>query len=211
MANGGYLYWDSRFLKDLPHLDGIDFSTPNETLPNNVKWEPQEREAVYVIPTKAKTHRVQQVALGTDAPIVRRSYNFEATLIANDEEEYFRILRAAERGAVVNWVPFVWLEEVINATSAATYQLSRPVAWGIASEANSTNHPAITYLADVVESTPAEHGSISGQTFTAASTGVIAVRYLPAFRVVVDGVSHAVPVTNGLEFSLTLREAISVG
>lgn len=205
-GTGGYLYWEDRFLLDNPHLDGVDFTTPNETLPENIQWQPQENEAVYVLTTKAKTHRVQQVALGSGAPIVRRAWNFQATLLAKVSEEYFRILRSAEAGAVVNWVPFVWLEEKFNATSGSSYTLSRPVAWGISGNANDTNHPIRTFLANVEGS----HGSVTGQTFTAASTGVIAVRYLPAFKVIVDGISNSVPVSNGLEFSLTMREAISL-
>ena len=210
MPTGGYLYWTARFLKDLPHLDGIDFTTPHETLPEDIQWEPQEEETSNVIPTKAKTHRVQTVALGTSAPIVRTSFRFSATLIANDENEYFRIWRASQRGATVNWVPFCWTEEIFNATSGSTYKLSRPVAWGISSSANSTNHPARIFLAAVEEPTPGDYGTISGQTLTAATTGVITVRYVPAFKVVVNAPSNAVPVSNGLEFSLEMREAISV-
>lgn len=208
MSDGGYLYWDNaRFLKDRPHLDGLEFSTPNETLPEDIQWEPEEPEAVYKIPTKAKTHRIQQVALGSTSPLVRRSYKFSATFKANKEEEYFSVLRSAERGAVVNWVPFVWVEEIFNVSATGDFTLSRPVAWGIAASANSTNHAARFFVSNVENPSA---GSISGQTFTAATTGVIAVRYLPAFRVLIDGVSNRVPTNNGLEFSVSMREGISL-
>jgi hypothetical protein len=198
----GYLFWDSRFLRDAPFLDG---TTLTDGLAE-ISWS--ETEGLFVLPTHARTHILQRPYFGASRPVESVAYEFSLSVTnAATEADYYALVRAKRRGAACNWCPFVWTEEVINpAVSSSTYTLTRKVAWNVVTGVTSTTHPALYYLDGVAGA----YGTLSGRTLTASGSGELTVRYMPVFQVVVSGLSESVSTPNGLNYSATLTEVVSL-
>jgi len=102
-VSDGYLYWEAAFAKTAPYFDGFEAPWILEGL----SWE--EGSGVYVLPTHAGTHVVQTPYLGATAPRARIAIDpFRLEIPADDEETYFRLSRAAQRGAPLDFCPFIW-------------------------------------------------------------------------------------------------------
>ena len=201
MATGGYLEWDRRVLVDYPYLDG---RTLVGGFPE-ITWE--ESEGLMVLKMYDGSHRTQTLYVGDKAPTLKSAFTFNFSMLYDDEEDYFRVVRAARRGAVVWWCPYLWTEEVFNVTNGNTYTLSRPIASSVVPGVTAVTHPTTFYLDDTLDGGAA---SVTSQTVTAADTGELAVRYMPVFRVILANPQRfEVPETGALLGSVQLIECVS--
>ena len=196
--SGGYLYWNAEFVIREPYVDGHKIENGFQSL----DWE--ESDPLILMPAHASNHIAQRFALDTADSLTRLAIKFTAKLQGTDEEDYFRMMRARAKGSLVEFVPFVWVEEVFTVTAAGDFTLSRPVAWSKVPACNSTIYPA-RYFVDGTESPTA--GSISGQTFSVVETGEVAVRYMPCFYVKVTCRS-SIPDVNALDLDFVLEEGV---
>lgn len=206
MAAGGYLAWDSRFLQGAPSLDGVDWTVHG--IPLDLSWEEAPDGDLFAIPTASGEHVLQSPIYDPVASELPSRYVFALPLQVNDEEVYFRLKRAKRKAEAVNFVPFLWDEEVFKDLEIAdTRSLARPVAWGVAAGVTSVTHPALYYLDDVLDAAAA---SLSGgppeQTLTALKAGDVAIRYMPVFKVIVRELSEVIEDVNGLSLNCTLEE-----
>lgn len=198
----GYLYWEAEFYRGLPYLGGYTLS---RKFSRGFSWT--DSAGIFVLPTHGGTAITQRPFLGENRPLELVAAEFRIPRAAVDEEDWFLIRRVKASGASALFVPYLWTEEVLDVVSGENYLLGRSVAWGIATGVSSATHPARYFLDDSEDPSAA---TISGQTLTALATGRLAVRYMPAFRVVVDSISHTVQDVNDLQSPLALTEVLEI-
>lgn len=199
----GYLYWTSDWWQEYPWL--YDRYTQYFENGGGLSWD--EAEGVFVLPTHGRTHNVQRPYVGSDRALEVAGMTFSAQLTALGEEDFFHWEKAKKLGQAVAFVPFLWTQEAFQATATSTYKLARPVAWGVATGVTSVTHPAVFTKDGVVD---ADCASITGQTLTASETGLIVVRYLPAFMVVITSLRRRLQDVNDMTFDVSLVETIDV-
>lgn len=204
----GVLEFDTQWMRAQPYLDGvaIDFFDP-EYSPT---WQEDSGGAI-LLPTHAGTHRMQSIYLGESRALDFSPQTFNFGCLIATEEDAFRIERAKRRGRRVVFAPWIWVEEVFAATDGQTYTLTRPVAYGIDADVTAISYPVKAFLDDVSSdaSITLAGGSLP-QTFTAEDTGEIAVRYPPAFRMRISSLQRVMKTVNGLVYTVSLEEAVSV-
>ena len=203
MANGGYFFWTTNWFTSQPQLDSHTLSAIGG--PDQISWTTSS--GLIVVPTFAGTHVLQRPYYGTDAPENRNRVSFSVSMLCDDYDDYRAFARSAASGAAVYWWPSIYTTEVFEITAAATYKLTRPVAWSLATGVSSVTHPLDMYLEGVAD---AASGSVSGQTFTAAKTGTLEISYSPIFRVVVLDLQQDVASPNEMRISCTLEEVVTV-
>lgn len=203
MASGGYLYWTQNWFDQQPWLDGRQLSAVGG--PSQISWT--SASGLIIVPTCAGTHVLQRPYYGTDAPSDRRRLAFQLSMLCDDYDDYRALARAAARGSAVNWWPGVYATEVFTITNASTYKLARPVAWSTITGVTAVTHPLDMYLDGVQDLTAA---TVSGQTLTAADSGVLEVHYSPVFKVVVLDLAQEVSEPNLMMVSCTLEEVLTV-
>lgn len=199
----GYLYWTTEWWQNFPWLYDRYVGYFEES--SGLAWE--EAEGVFVLPTHGRTHNVQRPYVGSDRALDVSAFTFSCQMTALNEEDFFAWEAAKKVGAPISFVPFLWTQEAFQATAGSSYQLARPVAWGIATGVTSGTHPATFTKDGVVD---ADCASITGQTLTAAETGLIIVRYLPAFKVAITSLKRNVNTVNDMVFSVSMVETIQV-
>lgn len=204
----GYFYFGERYLDVTPYLDGQ--SWVYNCLPEGIGWQAQDDDFIHVIPTMAGTDALQKIFTDTEAADLPLHWRFSMQLQGVDSDEHFRLHRALGRGAAVYFVPGIWVEEVFtNMTNGETRALSRPLAEDIHPDVTSVTHPYQVYKDDVLDGTAASISGTPLQVVTAAADGDIAIRYMPAFRVIAAGISENVPTQNGLVTIIQLREVVN--
>lgn len=206
--SGGVLEFDTYWMRAQPYLDGVklDHFDPEYS----PAWEEDSGGAI-LLPTHAGTHRMQSIYLGSSRALDYSPMRFSFGCLIASEEDAFRIERAKRRGRRVVFAPWIWVEEVFAATDGGSYTLTRPVAYGIDTDVTAVSYPIRAFLDDV--SSDASVTLASGtlpQTFTAEDTGEIAVRYPPAFRVRISSLQRVMKTVNGLIYTVSLEEAVSV-
>jgi hypothetical protein len=202
-GGGGYLEWNAEFLVGNPFFDQSALLRGYSAL----SWK--ESDVIFSLLTHAGTHILQKPYYGANRPLECPSFEFQASFEAGSETDYFLIRRAKRRGAAVYFCPYLWTEEVFDATSGEDYYLTRPLADGIVTGVTSTTHPLRIFLDDV-EDNGSPSATVSGQTVTAGATGILAIRYMPVFKVVVSGLSDSLPAINGLDWQCSFNEAIEM-
>lgn len=208
-GTGGFWNWDARLIHRGPILDGLDWELAGP--PENIGWEEMDDEPpTFALPTASGEHVIHSGIYDESASDAPSRFRVVLPLLANDEEQYFRLKRARRRGAPVWFIPFVYDEDVFsNVVAAEVRKLTRPVAWGIDASITSLLYPAKVFLNDVEDAGAATLSGTPTQTVTFNDPGTVAVRYLCAFRVLIGAVSERVPVGNGLACEVTLEEVIS--
>lgn len=202
MSGKGYVHWNADFFRGLPYLGGYELS---RRFGDGFSWD--ESEGVFLLPTHGKTTIIQQPYVGESRPLELSAIEFKIPRLAVAEEDWFKVRRVKAKGAGAYFVPYLWTEEVFEAVNGQQYILGRKVAWSIAPGVSSITHPA-RYFVDDVENGAA--ATISGQMLTAAATGTLAVRYMPAFKVVVGPIGHTVKQVNELQSQITLTEVLEI-
>jgi hypothetical protein len=198
----GYLYWVAPFFRGLPYLGGYELS---RKFSDGLTWD--ENEGVFLLPTHGKTTIVQRPYLGTGRPLELNAIEFKVPRLAIDEEDWFRIRRVKAKAAAAYFVPYVWTEEVFEVTTSGTYTLGRMPAWGIAPGVTIVTHPPRYFVGDVENPAAA---TVTGQVLTSAVTGTLAVRYMPAFKVCVGRLSHALKQVNDMQTQIALTEVLEI-
>ena len=208
MSGTGVTDFVSQWMRIPPYIDGVRIDPFDPERPPT--WS-EDAGGTILLPTHGGTHRMQGIYLGAARALefAPQEWNFGA-LVAS-EEDLFRLKRAKRKGGRVIFAPFVWEEEVFAAVSGETYQLSRPVAYGIAIECDRTSYPVRAFLADADSdsSITLASGDLP-QTFVANDTGLITVRYPPAYRVKVNSVQLVMSTHNKLVVTFGMSEAVSV-
>lgn len=203
--SGGYLTWDSRFLQGAPQLDGKQWTAHG--IPLELTWQETTDSEPFIIPVASGEHILQSPIADDAAPDNPPRIIFRMPVQLIDEEVYFRLLRAKRQGTAVQFVPYLWDEDVFaGATVAMVRSLTRPVAWGVVSGVTSGTHPAIFYKNGVVDTDCCALSGTLSQTVTVAEAGDIVVRYMPVFSVVVREVSGKLEDVNGAVCDVTLEE-----
>ena len=201
----GYLGWDSRFFSGVPYLDGVDWTA--QGTPLELSWSPAEGDERFVIPVASGEHVLQSPICDDVAADQLTRYVFTLPVQLFSEDEFRRLLMAEAKGTAVRFIPHLWcMEHWADQSIAAVRSLSRPVAWTLASGVTSVTHPAVFYKDGVVDTNCVALSGTYSQVVTVAEAGDIAVWYMPAFSVVVKGISGVFQDVNAIVCEVTLEE-----
>jgi len=108
------------------------------------------------------------------------------------------------------------MEEVFSGVAdAMTRYLNRPLADGIHPDVSSATHPVRYFFNDVedtdaatITGTPKQTVNVSG---VGGTPGTLAIRYMPAFRVIPSSFAENVSSPNDLSVTLNLQEVVTRG
>lgn len=209
MPDAGYRYWETLPLFDtggnLPgvYLNGRFYPVWLEEESGGIQWAPED--GVILLPTHGPNNIVHVPYRGSKAPLVGDKTVFTAAMLADYQEDLEAIELARALGRPLVFCPGIWPTEAFPAVAGQDYLLSRPVAQGIVPGITTVTHPHRIRLDGVLDETAA---TIGGQTVTANASGELSVKYLAAFKVVVQ-LAHSVPAGNQYELTVTLDEVIS--
>lgn len=201
--NQGYIYWPTpHYDPDTVYLDGLLVETGLQ----GISKKPSSG-TLFHMKSHANTSILQRLYFGPEAPQRRDGITFslEFQVFADDLAE--KIRSVAVRSSWFYFTPFDRQTDIFDAVSGEAYKLTRPLARSIVSGVTSVTHPDLVYLDDVLDGAAA---TVSGQTLTANSTGVIRIDYTPIYKVVLLGdIDERVGETNELLMSLTLEEVVA--
>jgi len=185
----GSIYLDGYFHRDWPEA--------------GIEWRADD--GVILIPMLAGNNVVQVPYRGSKAPLIGDKQVFTGGFLVDQEEDFKQIEKAIAKGRAVYFCPGLWRVEMFPAVAGSTYTLTRPLAAGIVPNVTAITHPLTLWKDDVEDTNCA---TVAGQTVTAVETGEIAVRYMPAFRVVFTEYSRAIAGVNDLGVTFALSEFV---
>ncbi len=207
MPELGYAGFGSRILDIDPYLDGQLWE--KNSVPEGMGWQSDHDDSIHIIPTAAGTDVLQKIYDDTTAADVPLRWHFTMRVQCVDEDEYFRLHRALAKRQATYFVPGIWLEEVFsNVVNGSVRALTRPLAESIHPDVTSGTHPTLIFLNDAADPTAAVLSGDPIQTVTAANSGDLAIRYMPAFRVVGRALSELFDGFNDLTTTIALHEVI---
>jgi hypothetical protein len=156
------------------------------SVPEGLGWQADDDDLIHIIPTAAGTDVLQKVFDDATASDVPMRWHFTMRVQSVDEDEHFRLHRALAKRAAVYFVPGIWLEEVFsNVVNGSVRSLTRPLAEDIHPDVSFATHPYRFFDDDVENASAAAISGSPKQIVTSAVTSnFLAVRYMPAFRVV---------------------------
>lgn len=193
LPQDGSVYLGGKFYRDWPETG----TAPHTMAPS---------DGVFVLETLARTHIVQRPYRGSKAPLKGDKREFTQGFLVDREEDYINLEIAQADGEPVYFCAGWWVVDSFPATIGSTYTLTRPLASGVVAGVTAGTHPSRFYLNGVED---ADAATVSGQTLTALKAGRIAVWYMPAFRVVIQGLNAAIDDVNNLRVSMALAEIVT--
>lgn len=203
MPQGGVTNFDHDVARDGFYLAGRMFY---EMIPEGISREPSQ--GATVIPTHAGTHKVHVPYIGLARPEMRRAYRFNFSWVVNDQDDYYKLLEAANSSDIFDFCPFLWVVDRFSGVdSGEVYRTSRRFARSVISGITDITHPD-EYAVDGVV-TPGWPSGTSDQEFTAGGdANVVVVRYLPVHHAVVGQLSEVYEVNNKLVVDVELVEVL---
>lgn len=202
--DGGYLEWtDPYFDPDVVYIDGEEFSTGIQ----KISKRPAE-STLFHFKSHANTSILQRLYFGSAAPQRMDSVVFELEFQVFLQSLKRKLSSLGKKKSAFYLCPFDREIDVFDATSGSSYKLMRPLASSVISGVTSVTHPTV-FILDGAEDPSA--ASVTGQTVTANSTGVLEVHYTPIYRCIVLGDwSEAVNEVNEIICQATIEEVVSV-
>lgn len=196
----GYNSWDDGFLQGGPYLNGLQVPKFQA-----YKREPQEG-VLFGLSTHANTKIAQRLYHGIEAPRIRQGFNFSGNWRIWDKEFIEAIREAVGAGEPFLFAPLDRCTDVFDAIDGSSYQLTRPLARSVVSWVTDLTHPDLIKIDGVTDPTAA---TISGQTVTAAATGVLTIHYTPIYEVIGKTISDDIPTNNGYDLSFVFEEFVT--
>lgn len=227
MSGGGYLTWDTPVYARPPVLDGAELFLRDDGQGRQRPHDLALPAPGLVFETLGQEDRLQLRWLAADVPVGLRPAEISYPSAWLAEEETYNLLRRAQLlGQAVTLYPDLPLVDVWSVDRAPagqdTWQISRPVAWGVVSGITTATRPPVvlldgTALTDAGSSPPAAGeyfitapdaaGYSNLETDPAGIAGTwLELRYHALHRVRVGELSIQLRQPNGLYASVTLSE-----